>query len=71
MWGLKHVFEALLSRHDNTDKGQKNLEEKYQHVVQGLQVRVLSALYARGDQLPVLCVALTHHLPSFLFATFV
>lgn len=37
MWGVKHVFEALLSRHDNTDKGQKNLEEKYQQVVHALQ----------------------------------
>jgi len=35
--GLQHVFQALLSRHDNTTKGQRNLEDKYQCVVHTLQ----------------------------------
>jgi len=37
--GLQHVFQALLSRHDNTTKGQRNLEDKYQCVVHTLQVQ--------------------------------
>lgn len=38
LWNLQRVFEALLSRQDNTEKGQNNLEEKYQQLSRTLQV---------------------------------
>lgn len=39
VWSLQHVLGALLSRSDNTEKGQKNLEEKYERLAHTLQVQ--------------------------------